>query len=195
MATKIVVPIGIVTCPMWGARPSKEPIQFCGAADKIIIHHTAGHHQELDPQHEIESGAEAYKYARDIQNYHMDSNGWIDSGHNFLVCRNGIVLQGRWRTVSRIEAGGMVVSAHCPGQNENVGIEHEHLGTERMTNRQFNASARLIAWISGQYGLEKPLPLHPHKEYYGTECPANLTAAIPQLYNLASQILKASASL
>jgi hypothetical protein len=39
------------------------------------------------------------------------------------------VLQGRWLTVSAIEAGHMVVSAHCPGQNGQIGIEHEHLGT------------------------------------------------------------------
>ena len=47
-----------------------------------------------------------------------------------------------------VKKGRMVVSAHCPGQNTQPGIEHEHNGTERMTKAQFAASAQLIAWIA-----------------------------------------------
>src|SRR5258708_7056610 len=115
-------PPEIITCPQWGARRPKGILQLCGAATKIIIHHTAGHHKEIaNPKDE--SRDEAIRYARDIQTFHMDSNGWTDSGHNFLVCRNGDILQGRWLTVSSIEAHHMIVSAHCPGQNTQIGIE------------------------------------------------------------------------
>jgi N-acetyl-anhydromuramyl-L-alanine amidase AmpD len=104
----------------------------------------------------------------------MDVNGWIDSGHNFLVTRAGHILQGRWLTVSAIEAGQMVVSAHCPTQNTQIGIEHEHLGTEQMTSAQRDASAWLMAWIAGHYGHSAPLPVYPHRKYFNTACPANL---------------------
>lgn len=176
--------MNIITCPQWLARKPAQPITVVGRASRIIIHHTAGHHPEISlPANE--SVAEAIRYARDIQAFHMNppphGNGWIDSGHNFLVCRNGMILQGRWLTVSAIEAGHMVRSAHCPGQNEQIGIEHEHLGTEDMTTEQFSASAALIAWISRCYGLPHPLELEPHRRYFATACPANLVGAIPSL--------------
>lgn len=181
----------IITCPEWGARKSREPITTTRAATKIIIHHTAGHHAELDENHNSESYAESVRYARAVQNYHMDVNGWIDSGHNFLVCRNGLILQGRWLTVSAIQAGHMVVSAHCPGQNGQVGIEHEHKGTEPMTAPQRDASAWLIAWISRHYKRARPLPLYPHSQFIATSCPANLKADLPELYRRASAYMKA----
>lgn len=188
--TVIKVPIKIITCPEWGAvRPRTGLTLTNGPSQRIIIHHTAGHHAEISvPSNE--SHEEAIRYAREIQALHMRVNGWIDSGHNFLVCRNGDILQGRWLTVSAIEADHMVVSAHCPGQNEQVGIEHEHLGHEKMTPQQLAASATLIAWISGQYGHKSPLPLFPHRQFFATACPANLVDAIPTLSSTAQAILR-----
>jgi hypothetical protein len=180
--------IDIITCPEWGARAPKADIVPARKAVRIIVHHTAGHHQEISLPHN-ESRTEAIRYARAIQNFHMDTNGWTDSGHNFLVCRNGMILQGRWGTVSQIQAGRMVVSAHCPGQNTQIGIEHEHLGTEPMTDAQRASSAALNAWISSRYGRRTPLPLAPHSKYYSTACPANLKAEIPRLYQMARTIL------
>jgi hypothetical protein len=185
-----MIPIEIITCRQWGARQPKQGIQTVGAAARIIIHHTAGHHAEIsNPSNE--SRDEAIRYARAIQAFHMDTNGWIDSGHNFLVCRNGMILQGRWLTVSAIQAGHMVNSAHCPGQNQNVGIEHEHHGSEAMTDAQRRATAGLIAWISGHYGKSSALPLKPHKEFFATACPANLVADMPRLSAMANELLGA----
>lgn len=156
---------------------------------RVIFHHTAGHGLDFGagPTHDV---PEAYAYARAIQNYHMDHNGWNDSGHNFLVTRAGVIVQGRWITVSAIEARRMVVSAHCPGQNNQIGIEHEHKGTEPMTAAQRRASARLLAWFSDQYRLESILPVEPHSKYVATSCPANLVAEIPKVRALALEILR-----
>ena len=35
----------------------------------------------------------------------MDVNGWDDSGHNFLVCRNGLILVGRHTRLPAIKKG------------------------------------------------------------------------------------------
>jgi hypothetical protein len=188
------VKIDMLTCPEWHAKPPKDNIALANKAKRILIHHTAGHHPEIaNPRNE--SVAEAIRYAQDIQRMHMAPgglgapNGGIDSGHNFLVCRNGVILQGRWHTVSAIEFGKMVWSAHCPGQNDQIGIEHEHLGHEEMTPVQKQASALLIAWISSCYGRKTPLPLAPHRQFYSTECPANLVSDIPWLRKRAQEIL------
>ncbi len=183
----------IITCPQWGAVAPKQGIQTVPKSSRIIMHHTAGHHPEIADS-TTESREEAIAYARAIQHFHMADppagRGWIDSGHNFLVCRNGLILQGRWLTVSAIQAGHMVMSAHCPGQNNQVGIEHEHKGTEPMTAKQIEASARLIAWISYKYGRRgTPLQLFPHSKYYNTRCPENITVVLPKIYRRAAEIL------
>lgn len=188
-----MVKCSIITCPEWGARKPKSGIQTVGRSKRIIFHHTAGHHAEIsDPK--TMSREEAVRYARDIQAFHMNGNGWVDSGHNFLVCRNGMILQGRWLTVSAIQANHMVMSAHCPGQNDQIGIEHEHKGTEAMTKPQRESSARLMAWIASQYGLKNVLPVDPHSKHFATACPANIKADIPWIKARAQQILQAEGS-
>lgn len=179
--------IRIYTCPEWKAAKPSSPITVVGQSQRIIFHHTAGHHPELgNPANQ--SLAESKAYARSIQAYHM-SLGWKDSGHNFLVCRDGRILQGRWLTVSAIEAGHMVESAHCPSQNDQIGIEHEHAGTEAMTDEQREASARLQAWIAWQYGREVVLPVAPHSQFFATSCPANLKGEIAGIAARAQVIL------
>jgi hypothetical protein len=182
-----MVQIRIIGVRDWGARKPKAGITVVPRSKRIIFHHTAGHHRHLDGQAK-ESRGESERYAKDIQAFHM-SQGWVDSGHNFLVCRNGLILQGRWLTVSAIRAGHMVQSAHCPGQNEQIGIEHEHLGSEKMTKKQFESSARLMAWIAWEYGLKRVLPVEPHSAHFATACPANLKADIPDVKRRAQQIL------
>lgn len=184
-----MVKCSIITCPDWGARKPKAGLQTISRANRIIFHHTAGHHPEIENP-STQSRAESERFAREIQAYHM-KQGWNDSGHNFLVCRNGLILQGRWLTVSSIQAQHMVRSAHCPGQNEQIGIEHEHLGNEEMTKQQREASARLMAWIADQYDRMKALPVDPHSKYLATACPGNLKADIPSIRKRAQQILEA----
>src|SRR4051812_47088695 len=131
----------VITTDKWGAIPAKTPPVYVGRPDKILFHHTAGHHPEIENPKD-ESRAEAIRYAKAIQKFHMydPDHRWNDSGHNFLICRNGLILVGRHMSLPAIKAGKMVVSAHCPGQNNQPGLEHEHLGNEPMTKVQFAAS-------------------------------------------------------
>jgi hypothetical protein len=183
------VPIRIYTVSEWGAAPPKAGLTLCPRPSRIIIHHTDGHHREItNPANE--SLDEAFRYAREIQAFHMGpKREWIDSGHNFLVTRAGQILQGRHLTVSALEARHMVVSAHCPGQNEQVGIEHEHVPGELMTTAQVHASARLIAWVSWRTGRTKPMACDPHSKHYPTRCPDNISARIRDLRSIAADIM------
>jgi hypothetical protein len=189
------VQIDIITCPEWGAvEPARgfESIEWTdGPAHRFIIHHTAGHHREIAlPANE--SRLESIFYARDIQRFHMGpERGWNDTGQNWLVCRNGLILQGRWRTVRAIQHGRMVVSAHCPGQNDQIGIEFEHKDSEPMTSAQRNSGARVMAWCADQYKKTVVMPGRPHKDFFNTSCPANLVTEIPRLHSIAQQILAA----
>ena len=112
----------IASCATWGARnPSSTLTQLANNPNKIIIHHTATANST------DYSLAHAYALSRSIQNYHMDSNGWSDTGQNLTVSRGGFITEGRHFSLSKLSAGsGFVTSAHCPGQNTvGVGIENE----------------------------------------------------------------------
>jgi hypothetical protein len=169
----------IVVCSQWGANPPTRRPELCGRPARIVVHHTAGHGPATvpGPAGELEA---AKAYARALQHLHQQVNGWADSGHNFLVMRSGLILQGRWGTVTAIEHGRMVVSAHCPGQNDQPGVEHENLGDEAMTPQQHQASVDLLAWIADRCAI-RPTELYGHSVFYPTACPGSLAAGIPRL--------------
>jgi N-acetylmuramoyl-L-alanine amidase-like protein len=169
-------PFRIIPCAEWGARPPRQAVTTLSVRPRrIIFHHTAGHVPNLSTG---ETYAEALRYARSIQAYHMDRNGWIDSGHNFLVTRGGFILEGRHRSRELVQKGKMVVSAHCPGQNDQPGIEHEHVDPEAMTPIQHEAAVWLAAWICRHAEID-PSEIKGHRDYYATACPGSLYRILP----------------
>lgn len=165
------LPFRVIPCAEWGAVQPKGAIAYTGKPDRTIFHHTAGHVPNLAAG---ETYAEAVAYARSIQSYHMNKNGWLDSGHNFLVTRGGFILEGRHGSLSAVRAGKMIISAHCPGQNDQPGIEHEHQGTEQMTQIQREASVWLHAQICKWAKIPASDCAQPHRRYFSTSCPGNL---------------------
>jgi hypothetical protein len=164
----------IVRCSEWGAVAPTGAIVRVGRPTKIIFHHTAGHHPELDHQ-PGDTLDEAKAFARAIQREHMHRapTPFIDSGHNFLVTRSGHILEGRHGSLDAINAGVMISSAHCVGQNSHPGIEHEHVGNEAMTPAQREASLFLHELICHKTGI-RPDAIHGHGEFNPTECPGAL---------------------
>lgn len=174
---KSPLPFRVIPCDEWGAKPPAGVIAATGKPERGIFHHTAGHVPQLGAG---ETYAEACAYARAVQNFHMKGNGWNDSGHNFLVTRGGFILEGRHGSLAHCRAGNMVVSAHCPNQNTNPGVEHEHQGAERMTPIQYEAAVWLWARLC-RWGGFKPLKIEPHNKYFSTSCPGTLAAILPRL--------------
>jgi hypothetical protein len=165
--------VRIYTCEEWGAKPAKAKPATAGRPDKAIFHHTFSHASGPSLQ-------DAFEFARTIQSYHMNHNGWNDTGNNFTITRSGIILEGRHGSIEAVHNGRMIVSAHCPGQNDQPGVEHEHKGPELMTKEQYAASVWLFAWIC-RHTLMRPTEIYPHSQYYATSCPAELKPSIKQL--------------
>jgi len=174
-------PFRVIPCAEWGARLPKAPISPAAKPVRIIFHHTAGHAINLDHK-PTESYAEAVSYAQAIQRMHMDKNGWNDTGQNFLVTRSGHIFEGRHGSLAAIQSGHMVVSAHCPGQNDQPGIEHEQIDPEPLTPIQHDASVWLHAWICSHTGIH-PKEIHGHREYFATACPGTLYSFLPSFRN------------
>lgn len=166
----------IVTCHEWQASPPRHNNVVVGRPHRIIFHHTAGLAPHVESRDET-AMAQAVRYAQVLQHDMIYRRGWNDSGHNFLVMRSGIILQGRWGSVAAIEAGRMVISAHCPGENEQPGIEHEHVNDERLTPAQQGASVMLMAWICDRTGIS-PTQIYGHSHFYPTECPGSLNSSL-----------------
>src|SRR5437879_888453 len=78
----------IISFYEWGARPPSSSITVLNKkATKILVHHTAF------PNVTDYSRDQAIKLAHDIQNLHMDTNGWIDTGQHFTVSRGGYITE------------------------------------------------------------------------------------------------------
>src|SRR5690606_41448857 len=76
------------------ARPPSEPIEFRNTTpNKIIVHHTATENSTDTSQ------AHAFWLCRYIQDLHMDTNGWIDTGQNFTNSRGGHLMEGRHQSL------------------------------------------------------------------------------------------------
>lgn len=160
----------IASCATWGARNPSSPLQqLSNKPNKIIIHHTA------TPNSTDYSLSHAYALSRSIQNYHMDHNGWSDTGQNFTLSRGGHITEGRHTSLSHLTTGsGFVTSAHCPGQNTTgVGIENEGLYTSVLpTTTQWNKLVDLCAYICQQGGFGAS-QIYGHRDFVATACPGN----------------------
>jgi hypothetical protein len=179
----------IVGCSGWGAVAPTHSIARVGRPNKIIFHHTFGHHPELDNR-PGDNLKEAAAYARSIQREHMHRTPtpFIDSGHNFLVTRSGHILEGRHGSLAAIKDGVMVRSAHCIGENDQPGIEHEHRDEPTMTPIQREASLFLHELICRKTGI-KPTAIHPHKQFDNTACPAELLSGLAKFrHDLAKRL-------
>lgn len=178
------IPFRVIPCSEWKAVAPKGAIVGIGRPERSIFHHTAGHVPHLSAG---ETYAEACAYARAIQRAHMAPgglgapHGGIDSGHNYLITRGGFILEGRHGSHAALRAGRMVASAHCPNQNDQPGIEHEHNGTEGMTAIQRQASVWLHADICRWTHMSPVTIMQPHRRYFATSCPGSLERVIPNL--------------
>jgi peptidoglycan hydrolase-like protein with peptidoglycan-binding domain len=169
----------IASTSAWLARAPSSSVVLTGARpDKIIVHHTA------DPNGTDYSQTRAYQLARNIQNLHMNTNGWIDSGQHFTISRGGFVMEARHRSFETLNGGtGMVQGAHCPGQNDiAIGIENEGTYTSVQPPAVlYNQLVALCAYICQQYGLSSDR-IYGHRDFINTQCPGDqLYAMLPKL--------------
>ncbi|MBB4687818.1 peptidoglycan recognition protein family protein [Amycolatopsis jiangsuensis] len=152
----------------WDARPAGGAIVVENHKPTyIVVHHT------VDPGNNTDySLAHALQISRDIQNFHMDTRGWIDTGQQFTNSRGGHVTEGRHRSLEVLRGG----TQHVQGANvadhnsECLGIENEGLySTVDVPVALWNSLVQLIAHIADQYGIT-PEFIKGHRDFNSTEC-------------------------
>jgi hypothetical protein len=177
----------IVDCAGWGARPNSDIVPIWNQRPvKILVHHTASANQA-----DTSRGA-ADAMARSIQNFHMDTRGWLDTGQHFTISRGGFVLEGRHRSLEVLRIGQrQVEGAHCTGQNVvAVGIENEGTYIDQDPPQALWDSLRTTcAYICTQYGIA-PTELYGHRDFKNTACPGDrLYGMLPQLRSEVAGVL------
>lgn len=159
----------IYTTEEWGARPaSGEIVVENHKPTFIVVHHTAepGNSEDYSLEH-------AKKICRDIQNHHMDGNGWTDTGQQFTNSRGGFRLEGRHKSLAVVRGGTQHVQGANVGSHnsEVIGIENEGLYTDvDVPAALWESLVQLVAWIATQYGTDLA-NIKGHRDFNSTECP------------------------
>ncbi len=152
----------------WGGRAPR-----CASGsmtpNRATIHHT------VTPTNDSMSAAARL---RQIQSFHMNTNGWCDIGYNYLISRDGRVWRGR---------GATTIGAHVSNSNTgNIGISFMGTYTSTApTSTQMCSAARLLRRLSMDFGgvdLNRS-DVKGHRQYGGTVCPGTA------LYNRIDTIL------
>ena len=161
----------VISRERWGAR---DPGKICGDVVepyRVSIHHTA------QPDSD---GADPAARMRQMQAYHIDTQGWCDIGYHFVVSQSGLIYQGR--------SDERRPGAHVGNQNAgNIGVSF--IGNYQVAQppkEQLEAARRLLAWMRDAYsGIPwNREAVRGHRQWPGqsTACPGdNLLALIDDL--------------
>jgi N-acetylmuramoyl-L-alanine amidase CwlA len=164
----------------WGARGVSGLTVRSYQPSYIVIHHTATGNGTATTQ------SAAFSLARSIQNYHMDNNGWSDTGQQFTVSRGGYAMEGRHQSLSRLRGGtSFMQGAHVGAGNvnaESIGIENEGLYTSVTPPAAlYNKLVDLCAYICDKYTIASS-QIFGHRDFMATACPGNvLYGMLPEL--------------
>ena len=176
----------------WQARPPREPITLLNHPPTyIVVHHT------VEPGNTDDYSLDrAFAISRSIQNFHMDSNGWIDTGQQFTISRGGYITEGRHRSLEALTGGTQhVLGANVANHNsEVIGIENEgNYVSADVPQALWDSLVQLVAYIASQYGI--PVEhIMGHRDFNSTQCPGDvLYARIPELREAVAEGLGAPA--
>ncbi|MBE3000458.1 N-acetylmuramoyl-L-alanine amidase [Nocardiopsis sp. HNM0947] len=173
----------------WDARSPSSPVQILAEPPtQIVVHHTA------TPNSDDLSEGHALALSRSIQNFHMDDNGWIDTGQQLTISRGGHIMEGRDRALPAIREGTQCVGTHVANHNNTtIGIENEGTYTDvEPTSELIDALVETLAWLCEAYGLNPQDAIVGHRDFNATECPGEvLYGMLPDLRSATTSVLEA----
>lgn len=172
----------------WDARSPSSPVQILAEPPtQIVVHHTA------TPNNDDNSEAQALALSRSIQDFHMDTQGWIDTGQQLTISRGGHIMEGRDRALAAIREGTQCVGTHVANHNNTtIGIENEGTYTDvEPTGALIDSLVETLAWLCEAYGLN-PDAIVGHRDFNSTECPGEvLYGMLPELRKQTMSVLEA----
>ncbi|MEO3786137.1 peptidoglycan recognition family protein [Actinocorallia sp. B10E7] len=160
----------LVTRRQWGARSPRSQASYLASTRGVKVHYTGSF---VDPRLKDDHGRCA-AMARQIQNGHMDGNGWNDVGYSFLVCPHRYVFEGRG--LHRLPA------ANGPGLNTGHYAVLGMVGNKGLvtpTDDMLHGIRDAIEYVRANGGAGREIK--GHRDGYSTDCPgARLYAWVKQ---------------
>jgi len=146
----------------WDARSADtSDMTTRGEGDCLIFHHTAWNFSST-------SLSDCAEEIRDVQDYHMDDNGYADIGYHYVIDPSGRIWRGRSDNYE---------GAHTYSNNENIGIVvlgdfegYWGVGANRLTDDSFDAMCSLSKWLAYRDSLDLPIAYN-HSDFSSTVCP------------------------
>ncbi|QVQ52333.1 N-acetylmuramoyl-L-alanine amidase [Spiractinospora alimapuensis] len=178
----------VFTREEWEARaPERAADVLDEAPTYIVVHHTdTGNTDDY-------SRDWAFELSRAIQNHHMDSRGWSDTGQQLTISRGGFVMEGRQGSLEAIENGEHLIGAQVRDHNpvalgiENEGKYHEDEPPQSL----YDALVEVCAWLCAAYDLPTSAIVG-HRDLVSTSCPGDiLYEMLPQLRTDTDDLLSA----
>jgi hypothetical protein len=170
----------VYTRAEWNARPPAQPATVIAKPDHLVVHHTAsGNTTDY-------SLGQAFALSHWIQDLHMDTNGWGDSGQQLTISRGGHVMEGRNRSLQAIGQGKNVFGAQTLNHNgHTLGIENEGIYVSAAPpQRLWDSLVTTLTWLCDLYVLDPHVAIVGHRDYVATQCPGDVFyAMLPDLRN------------
>lgn len=170
----------------WGARAPGSLSLTNYRPNKVVIHHTATANST------DYSLAHAFSLARSIQRYHMDNNGWSDSGQQFTISRGGHIMEGRHRSLETLRGGTrFVLGVHAGSANSSsIGYENEgNYVSTTPSSTLINSIVNHVAFVCYKYGIN-PTQIFGHRDFMATACPGDrLYSMLPSIRTQVAQKL------
>ncbi|MFB7867990.1 hypothetical protein [Streptomyces sp. NPDC056069] len=154
-----------VTRAQWGAStPKLVNHNITPANGGVTIHHTGGSKVARS------NHADCDNSVRNIQNQHMNVNGWADIAYSHIVCSHGYVFQGRGEHVRSAANGSTSGNQNWYAVLGLVGGAPANYDT--ITDGLLDAFRYAINRLRVQGGAANAINCH--KDHVGTLCPGNL---------------------
>lgn len=169
-ATRTPAPPSVFTREEWEARePTRSARVLDEAPTYIVVHHTDTRNTDDG------SRAWAFELSRAIQNHHMDSQGWADTGQQLTISRGGHVMEGRNGSLDAIRDGQHLIGAQVRDHNPvAVGIENEGRYHEvEPPNALYDSLVEVCAWLCASYELPVSAIVG-HRDLVATSCPGDV---------------------
>lgn len=150
----------------WGARPPvSRSTNITPENGGVTVHH-------VDDVHVARSShSSCAGQVRGIQDYHMDSHGWVDIAYTYLVCVHGYVFEGRgpgYRTAANgTTSGNQNWYAVC-GLVGGTSSDYDDV-----TDGLIDAFQWSVSYLRSSGGAGSGI--NRHLDHKSTECPGSLS--------------------
>jgi hypothetical protein len=154
----------------WKARePERDARVLDHAPEYVVVHHT-------DTRNRSDFSRKwAFELSRAIQNHHMDTQGWGDTGQQLTISRGGYVMEGRSGSLDAIRSGRHLVGVQTRDHNPvSVGIENEGRYHEKEPPEElYDSLVEVCAWLCETYDLPTSAIVG-HRDLVSTTCPGDV---------------------